>query len=472
MKQQETAVHVNMGYLVPIILAATLGGLLFGYDTGVISGAIEPLTSKFSLSPVMKGWVSGCVLLGGALGVLIVGPLSDRYGRRKALLLAALLFILSSIGTAIPPTITIFVLFRFLGGLGIGIASMSTPMFIAEISPAHLRGRMVVINQIAIVSGLTVVYFANYGIAQLGDQVWLNETGWRWMFASGMIPSTLFFILILRIPESPRWMIEVAREQEAVNILARIGGSDYAGNELINIRRSILEEKGTWAEVFSRAMRVPLTLGIALAILQQVTGINVFMYFGTTIFRNIGQSTGVDAGMLQQSIVGVAGILFTVIAVLTVDRWGRKPLMILGSTGMLLSLLGMGSMAQWMIDPVEAAGGMLALIILYLGCYSLSAGPVIWVILSEIYPTRIRGRALGLATFALWLADFAVTQTFPMMDKNEPLAERFNHAFPFYVYAIFCLVLLMVLRFVPETKGKTLEEIERTWKRRYNKPEY
>jgi len=304
MKQQETAVHVNMGYLVPIILAATLGGLLFGYDTGVISGAIEPLTSKFSLSPVMKGWVSGCVLLGGALGVLIVGPLSDRYGRRKALLLAALLFILSSIGTAIPPTITIFVLFRFLGGLGIGIASMSTPMFIAEISPAHLRGRMVVINQIAIVSGLTVVYFANYGIAQLGDQVWLNETGWRWMFASGMIPSTLFFILILRIPESPRWMIEVAREQEAVNILARIGGSDYAGNELINIRRSILEEKGTWAEVFSRAMRVPLTLGIALAILQQVTGINVFMYFGTTIFRNIGQSTGVDAGMLHCRING------------------------------------------------------------------------------------------------------------------------------------------------------------------------
>jgi SP family arabinose:H+ symporter-like MFS transporter len=468
MDQQSATYKANMNYLLPIILVATLGGLLFGYDTGVISGAIEPLTSKFSLSPSMKGWVSGCVLLGCALGVLLVGPLSDRYGRKKALVLAAVLFLLSAIGTAIPHTISMFVIFRFFGGLGIGIASMSTPMYIAEITPAHLRGRMVVINQIAIVSGLTIVYFANYAIAQQGDLGWLNEMGWRWMFASGIIPSALFAVFLIRIPESPRWLIEMGKEGKALSILTRVAGEAFAHEETGHIREAIHTEKGTWTEVFSPALRMPLVIGILLAILQQVTGINVFMYFGTTIFRNISQSTGVDAGMLQQSIVGVAGILFTLMAIATVDRWGRKPLMILGTTGMFISLLCMGLMAQTMTDPSVASGWMLILIILYLGCFSLSCGPVIWVILSEIYPTKVRGRAFGLATFVLWLADYAVTQTFPIMDKNEALISRFNHAFPFYVYAFFCIVLLVVMNFVPETKGKSLEEIERSWHRHHD----
>jgi sugar porter (SP) family MFS transporter len=458
--------QVNLSYLMPICLVATLGGLLFGYDTGVISGAIEPLTAKFALSASMKGWVSGCVLLGCALGVLLVGSISDRFGRKKALLLAALLFIVSSLGTAIAGSVAIFVAFRFFGGLGIGIASMSTPMYIAEITPSRLRGRLVAVNQIAIVSGLTVVYFVNYFIAQRGDQAWNNETGWRWMFGSGLLPAAVFALLLLWIPESPRWLVERKREQQAFGIFNRVAGPAFAQAELAGIRGALARETGTWRELFSPALLPPLVLGILLAILQQVTGVNVFMYFGTTLFKNIGQSTGVDAGMLQQSVIGVAGILFTVVAIAVVDKWGRKPLMFLGTTGMFVSLLAMGGMAQAMKDPSVAGTLMLLCIILYLGCFSLSAGPIIWVLLSEIYPTAVRGRALGLATFCMWIADYAVTQTFPLMDKNDLLVQKFNHAFPFYIYAGFCLVLLVVMRFVPETKGKSLEEIERSWRRR------
>lgn len=566
---------VRWSYLFPICLIATLGGLLFGYDTGVISGAIEPLTLKFGLNGLMKGWASGCVIIGCAVGVLAVGPISDRFGRKTAMFIAALLFLASSIGTAIPNDIGSFIIFRFIGGLGIGIASISTPMYIAEITPGAWRGRMVAINQIAIVGGLALVYFANYGIAKSGPghagvpaaspaleqsvkaelvptavdakaatfsiprgsveglasgmncalavkvdekakparvalatitevteheakatvnpevlghldwspftsagnawpkpmvqiiaptEQWNIHTGWRWMFGAGILPSILFGILLIMIPESPRWLIEQKKDAKAEAILAKVAGDAFAASESSAIRESLAGEKGTWGELFSRALAMPLFLGIALAILQQVTGINVFMYFGTTIFNNMSASTGVDAGMLSQAIVGGAGVLFTLIAIAFVDKWGRKPLMILGSMGMLAALLGMGAMAQFLNDPAAASGGMMALIILYMGCFSLSVGPVTWVILSEIYPTAVRGRALGLATCALWLADYAVTQTFPMMDSNPWLVEKFHHAFPFYLYGIFCVILIAVMKFVPETKGKSLEEIEKLWK--------
>jgi sugar porter (SP) family MFS transporter len=458
------ALNVNLSYLLPICLVATLGGLLFGYDTGVISGAIELLTARFALSAPMKGWVSGCVLIGCALGVLLVGAVSDRFGRKKTLLLAGLLFLVSSLGTALAGSVTGFVLFRFLGGLGIGIASMGTPMYIAEIAPSRFRGRLVALNQIAIVTGLTVVYFVNFFIARCGDQGWNNQAGWRWMFGSALAPAGVFTLLVLRIPESPRWLVEKKREDQARGIFERIAGVAFAQAEVGGIRASLAKETGGWSELLSSPLLKPLVLGILLAILQQVTGVNVFMYFGTTLFKNIGQSTGVDAGMLQQSVIGVAGILFTLAAIAVVDKWGRKPLMMLGTSGMCLSLAVMGAMAQKMKDPSVASALMLACIIVYLGCFSLSAGPIIWVLLSEIYPTAVRGRALGLATFCMWMADYVVTQTFPLMDKNTVLVEKFNHSFPFYIYAGFCLVLLLVMRFVPETKGKSLEEIERSWR--------
>jgi sugar porter (SP) family MFS transporter len=458
-------VRTNLSYLVPICLVATLGGLLFGYDTGVISGAIEFLTARFQLDVVMKGWASGCVLIGCATGVLIVGPISDRFGRKKALLIAAMLFLTSAVGTSLPRDIWTFILFRWLGGIGIGIASMSTPMYIAEIAPAHLRGRLVSINQIAIVGGIVVVYFVNYLIARFGDQAWNETVGWRWMFASGILPSIAFALLLIKIPESPRWLVEMGRAEQAKAILTKVAGEDFARAELASINEALSGEKGNWAELFSRALRLPLVVGILLAILQQVTGINVFLYFGTTIFKNMSASTGVDAGMLQQIVIGGASALSTVVAIVTVDKWGRKPLMFLGAAGMGISLLAMGLMAQNIADANTVSGWMLLFIIIYVVCFGLSVGPVTWVILSEIYPTAVRGRALGLATFFLWMADYAVTQTFPMMDaKGSWFVQRFNHAFPFYIYAVFCVALfLVVFWLVPETKGRSLEEIERSW---------
>jgi len=468
-------VRANLGYLLPICLVATLGGLLFGYDTGVISGAIEPLTARFGLSDLMKGWASGCVLIGCATGVLLVGPLSDRFGRRLAMMLAAAMFLLSAIGTALPSDIWTFIVFRLIGGVGIGIASISTPMYIAEITPAHVRGRMVAVNQIAIVGGIAATSFVNYAIAHAkGDpalpetQAWLTQTGWRWMFGTGIAPAVLFGLLLLPIPESPRWLIERGRHPQAKAILTRVAGSEFAQAEFDGIHAALSREQGTWAELFSPTFRAPLVLGICLAILQQVTGINVFMYFGATIFKHLSASTGVDVGLLQQILINGAGVLFTVIAIAKVDQWGRKPLMLAGAAGMGLSLVIMGLLAQRMSDPSAVSRAMLWAILLYIGCFGLSVGPVTWVILAEIYPTAVRGRALGLATFFLWLADYGVTQTFPMLDaKDSWFVKTFNHAFPFYIYAGFCLALiLLVWRFVPETKGRSLEEIEQSWRRK------
>jgi sugar porter (SP) family MFS transporter len=456
---------VNLRYLVPICLAATFGGLLFGYDTGVISGAIEPLTARFGLGDFMKGWASGCVLIGCAAGVLLVGPLSDRLGRKPALLLSAAMFFASAIGTALPGEIWVFIAFRILGGVGIGIASISTPMYIAEVTPAHIRGRMVAVNQIAVVVGLAATSVVNYFIARHGDEAWLISSGWRWMFASGIAPSVAFALLLLPIPESPRWLIEMGRDPEAKVILTRVGGAGFAESEYGGVRAAVHREEGGWGALLSSRLRRPLAIGIALAILQQVTGINVFMYFGATIFRNMSASTGVDAGLLEQAIINGSCVLFTLIAVASVDKWGRRPLMLLGSAGMGASLVAMGMMAQFMTDRSSTSGWMLVSIVLYIAAFGLSVGPVVWVILSEIFPTAVRGRALGLAAFFLWASDYAVTQTFPIMDANGSwFVREMNHAFPFYVYAAFCVVLgLVVWRLVPETKGRTLEQIELEW---------
>jgi sugar porter (SP) family MFS transporter len=462
-----SSARINFSYLLPVCLVATLGGLLFGYDTGVISGAIEPLTARFNLGDFLKGWASGCVLVGCAAGVLLVGPISDRFGRRLAMFLAAVMFLASGIGTAVSNDIRVFVFFRVMGGLGIGIASISTPMYIAEITPARIRGRMVSVNQIAIVAGIALTSFINYFIAKSGDQAWLIESGWRWMFGLGIAPAVLFGLLLIPIPESPRWLIERGREDEARRILEKVGGPEFAGAEFAGIKTALSQEKGTWGELFSARLRLPLLIGVLLAILQQVTGINVFLYFGATIFKTMSASTGVDAGLLQQLIINGAGVLFTVIAIASVDKWGRKPLMLIGAAGMGISLVAMGVMAQTLTDQAGAGGWMLSFILLYIGCFGLSVGPVTWVILAEIFPTAVRGRALGLATFFLWTADYAVTQTFPMMDaKGSWFVEHFNHAFPFYTYAVFSVALVLVVwRLVPETKGRTLEEIEQSWSR-------
>jgi sugar porter (SP) family MFS transporter len=462
-------VRANLAYLLPICLAAMLGGLLFGYDTGVISGAIEALTVRFHLSDFMKGWASGCVLVGCAAGVLLAGPVSDRFGRRLSMFLAAAIFFVSAIGAAMSNLIWVFILFRIMGGVGIGIASISTPMYIAEITPAYIRGRMLVINQIAMVSGIALTSCMNYFIAKFGDQAWLIANGWRWMFGAGLAPAAFFGLLLMAIPESPRWLIEQRREDNAKQILEKVGGPEFARAEFNSIKTALSQEEGTWGELFSARLRLPLCIGILLAILQQVTGINVFMYFGATIFKTLSASTSVAAGLFQQLIISGAGFFFTLIAIATVDKWGRKPLMFIGGAGMGISLVAMGVMAQTRTGPTVAAGWMLFFILLYIGCFGLSVGPVTWVILAEIFPTAVRGRALGLTIFFFWTADYAVIQTLPLIDaKDSWFVEHFHHAFPFYAYAVFCVILLMVVWcLVPETKGRTLEEIEQSWSRKY-----
>jgi len=457
-------------YLTLVVLVATLGGLLFGYDTAVIAGAIGFLSEHFQLAELytperaaaLKGWAASSALAGCVLGVILAGPISDRFGRRNMLILAAIMFLVSAIGTAVPRTLTTFVVFRFLGGVGVGAASMTSPMYIAEISPARIRGRMVSVNQFAIVTGMLVVYFVNYFITLYGESIgpaWNVLYGWRWMFGSEALPAVALLGLLFFVPESPRWLAEKGRVGKARHILERVDGVAHAERELREIQVALAQEPATLRQILAPGLRVAMLIGIVLAVLQQVTGINVFLYYAPEIFKTIGGS-GVDVAMLQTVVVGAVNLGFTILAIWLVDRLGRKPLMVFGAAGMGISLVAIAIAA--MLD--QLAAWVLVFILGYIACFALSVGPVTWVILSEIFPTKIRGRAMAIATFGLWIANFIVSQTFPMMDENPWLIDTFNHGFPFFVYGGFCVVLVMfMITVVPETKGKTLEEIERRW---------
>lgn len=451
-----------MVYLTVVVLVATLGGLLFGYDTAVIAGAIGFLQTHFDLTPAMKGWAASSALAGCIIGVILAGPISDRCGRRRMLILAAMLFLVSAIGTAVPRTLMTFVIFRFIGGVGVGAASITSPMYIAEISPARIRGRMVSVNQFAIVSGMLVVYFVNYFITLHGESVgadWNVLHGWRWMFGSESLPALALLALLFFVPESPRWLAEQGYADKALGILERVNGTERARQEMREIQIALAQEPATLRQIFAPGLRVALLIGVVLAVLQQVTGINVFLYYAPEIFQTMAGS-GVDVAMLQTVVVGAVNLGFTVLAIWFVDHLGRKPLMIGGAAGMGISLLAIGVAA--MLDQLDT--WVLAFILSYIACFALSVGPVTWVILSEVFPTKVRGRAMAIATFALWAANFVVSQTFPMMDENPWLIEQFHHGFPFFVYGGFCVVLVVfMIGVVPETKGKTLEAIEQHW---------
>ena len=449
----------NVLFVIGVCLVAALGGLLFGYDTGVINGSLKFVQLKFELSPAMKGFAASIALVACIFGAAFAGALSDRLGRKKVLILSAVLFLISAIGTALPQNLVQFIIFRFIGGLGVGAASMTSPMYIAEISPANIRGRMVSLNQFAIIFGMLIVYFVNYFIAGSGDEVWNTETGWRWMFGSESIPAMLLLVLLFFVPESPRWLIKQNQKTKALEILSKVDGRQYAEKEMQMIEENLSHESGSLSQLFTPGMRIILVIGVVLAVLQQVTGINVFLYFGSEIFEKLGGKT-IDAALLQQVIVGAVNLLFTVIAIWMVDKIGRKPLMLIGSVGMGIALFGMGTAGY-----LQATGmWMLALVLIYIASFALSVGPVTWVILSEIFPTKIRGRAMGIATICLWMANSIVSQTFPMMDENQFLIDKFHHGFPFFIYGAMCVVLVaFVAKVVPETKGKTLEEIEKMW---------
>jgi sugar porter (SP) family MFS transporter len=445
-------------YVAVLSSVAALGGLLFGYDTAVIAGAIGFLRTHFSLDAAATGWAASCALLGCFAGAGIAGFIADRLGRKKALLIAAVLYTVSGVWSALPATITAFSMARILGGIGIGTASVVCPLYIAEIAPASRRGRLVTFNQLAIVIGILVVYFVNYFIAGLGDEQWNTETGWRWMFGSATAPAAVFFLLTLLIPESPRWLAQRGRTEEALGILRRVGGEAKAGEELRSITAALNQERASSEGLLSPGIRKAFLIGAVLAVLQQVTGINVFMYYTPEIFKLLG--SGTDIALLQTISVGGINLIFTLVALRMVDRFGRKPLMIAGAAGMTLSLAGLGIAVY---NNVLAAW-VLVFVLGFIASFAMSLGPVVWLIIAEVFPTRIRGRGMAVATLLLWGANYVVSQTFPMLNEQPWLVATFHHAFSFILFAIFCIAtILFVWLVVPETKGKSLEEIEKLW---------
>jgi SP family xylose:H+ symportor-like MFS transporter len=407
-----------------------------------------------------------CALLGCTVGGLCAGWLATWLGRRGGLLVAAVLFLVSAIGSAYPEiglgavgslgvnALTPFVFYRILGGIGIGIASMLSPLYIAEIAPPAQRGRLVTYQQIAIVSGMTLVYFVNWAIAAQGDDAWVLGTGWRYMLLSGAIPAAAFLLLLLLVPETPRWLVMKGRKEEAHNVLRRLS------NE-VEARQVLTEIEGSFSHVSSKLFSfgaLVVVVGIMLSLFQQFVGINAVLYYAPLMFKNMGAST--DSSLLQTIIVGVANIAFTIVALVTVDRWGRKPLLILGALVMAVSMLTLGTLfATGNVGTIA-----LVAVVAYIAGFALSWGPVVWVLLSEIFPNAIKGKAMAVAVCAQWLANLFVSWTFKVLDGNSVLNAMFNHGFAYWIYgAMSVLAALFVMRYVPETKGRTLEAIQQLW---------
>lgn len=469
----------NSSYLTKLTLVATLGGLLFGYDTGVISGTVGALDDFFVIpknlsetaASAFKGFIVSSALIGCIIGGVLGGLVSKALGRKKGLILAAILFLISALGSAMPEMLiteigkgnhtlsTVFIIYRIIGGIGVGLASMLSPLYIAEIAPANKRGKLVSFNQLAIVGGFMVVYFVNYFIAKGGgSDEWLNTIGWRWMFASEIIPAGLFLLLLLFVPDTPRSLVIQKKPEEALIVLEKVNGKEKAQKILNDIEASMYE-KTTSGNLLSFGWLV-LVIGILLSIFQQFVGINVVLYYAPEIFKTI--SSGTDSALLMTIIVGVVNFLFTIIAIRTVDKYGRKPLMVIGAIGMAVAMFSLG-----FVFYSEASGyAALSAMMLYVASFAMSWGPVTWVLLSEIFPNKIRGKALAIAVAAQWISNYLVSLTFPMMNDNTYLTEQFNHGFAYWIYGIMSvLATLFVLKFVPETKGKTLEEMENIWKK-------
>jgi sugar porter (SP) family MFS transporter len=439
-------------YIVVITLVATLGGLLFGYDTAVIAGAIGFLEVHFELDKIMMGWAGSSALVGCIIGAACAGMLSDRFGRRSVMMLAGLLFFISAIGSAIPRNLTEFIIARIIGGIGVGAASMLSPLYIAEIAPANIRGRLVSLNQFAIIFGMLVVYFVNAKIAHSGNDAWNIARGWRWMFGSEAIPAALFFGLLFLVPESPRWLFKQNRGEKARQVLSRIMPSEKIESSVAEIKQTLAQETGSIIQIFHPGMRIALLIGVGLAILQQITGINVVLYYAPEIFK----STGLSATEAIDSAVIIPGImlLFTIVAIWIVDRVGRKPLLLIASAGMALSLGLLG--AAFFLEKFE--GRLVLFCVLgYVAFFSVAMGPVVWVVLAELFPTRIRGRAMSIATFFLWFSNYLVSQFFPYM--LETMKGNV-----FFFYAFMCVIaVIFIWLLIPETKEKSLEEIEQYW---------
>lgn len=448
----------------PVVIVMTI--IVVVFLSGYLSQPLPPkedIEELRSIADSIKGFIISGALIGCILGSSVAGFIARSAGRKNGLLFSAVMFTVSGIGAWRPELFNFFgtldvfsfLIYRIAGGIGIGLASILSPMYIAETAPAGKRGRLVSLNQFAIISGMVIIYFVNYLIARSGDDEWLTAEGWRWMFFSGVIPSVAFLLLLLLIPETPRYLLMKGRDSEAMKIISRISGAGNAARTVSEIRGTLQEKNVPW---LSFGFMVIFT-GIMLAVFQQFVGINVVMYYAGNIFRNMGAS--VNTSLIQTIIVGIINMLFTIVAISTVDRYGRKPLMITGALTMALSMLALG------FAFYTGNTGFIALLFMlaFTAGFAMSWGPVTWVLLSEIFPNSIRG-AMSVPGAALWIANLMVSWSFPVMNDNVYLTSLFNHGFAYWIYGIMgLLAALFVYRFIPETRGKTLEEIEKLWKR-------
>lgn len=467
----------NSGLVMGLAIIASLGGLLFGYDTAVISGAVSAIDANF-VTPLhwsegWQSWISGfavsCALVGCVIGAAIAGPLSTYFGRKGGLLISAVLFFLGSLGSAWPEfgfgsigsmgpaALTPFIWYRILGGVGVGVASMLSPLYIAEIAPPADRGRLVTLQQIAIVMGITIVYFVNWAIALQGDEAWGLATGWRWMLASEAIPAVLFFALMLLAPDTPRWFVLRGHKDKALAVLRRITDEVTAQATLKDIESTLVEKTRPLMSFGG----LVLLVGIMLSVFQQFIGINAVLYYGPLMFKNAG--FGTDSSLAQTIVVGLALVVFTLVALVTVDRWGRKPLLITGAAIMAVAMFALG----FLFNAHAVGIWTLVAAVTYIAGFSLSWGPVTWVMLSEIFPNSIKSKAMAIAVAAQWIANLFVSWSFKILDGNSALNASFNHGFAYWVYgAMSILAALFVMRFVPETKRRSLEAIQELWGRK------
>jgi SP family xylose:H+ symportor-like MFS transporter len=455
----------NTLYIFGITLVATLGGLLFGYDTAVISGAEKSvqayLITSLGFSSLAHGATISSALIGCIIGGAISGLLASRLGRKRTLMLAAVLFFLSALGSAFPeflffkrgePTLGLLLMFNFyrvIGGIGVGLASAVCPMYIGEIAPADIRGRLVSLNQFAIIFGMLVVYFVNYGIARGKSIDYINDLGWRLMFLSEAIPAGIFGILLFFVPETPRYLALKNQDEKAFRVLKKINGTEQAKIVLREIDQSVETAPG---KLFSYG-KIVILIGILLSVFQQFVGINVALYYAPRIFESMGAAK--DASMLQTVVMGLINVIFTVIAIVTVDKYGRKILLMIGSIGMAIGMFAIGGLAFMKVIGIST----LVFIIIYTASFMMSWGPITWVLISEIFPNKIRGKAVAIAVAAQWAANYLISSTYPAM-------MEFSGGFTYSFYGLMSILsFIFVWRMVPETKGKTLEEMEHLWKK-------
>ncbi len=439
-----------MIYVWIVSLVAATSGLLFGFDIAVINGAIVFLKKQWALTEFQTELAASALLAGCIAGAAVGGWFSDRYGRRKILMVSAVLFAVSALGAALPRNLTEFAVARILGGVAIGVASVLAPMYIAEVAPARLRGRLVSLNQMAIVTGILLAYFTNWILSFHGDQ------SWRWMFAVAAVPALFFLIALFFVPESPRWLVEMGHDKEALRILARVNGQQLAEAELIQIRAAVAEESGTWAELIQPGVRRALFIAIVLAVTQQWTGVNSVLFYGSIILQEKVGGHSASSAIGANVLIGAINFLFTIVAIALIDRVGRKVLLIFSSTVMGLSLAGLALVFR-MTPPPPAL--VIALMLMCVASFAVGLGPGVWVVLSEIFPNKIRGRAMSIATLSLWVACTVLTMTF------LSIATALGPAGAFLIYAGVCaFTAWFVWRLTPETKNRTLEEIEGFWK--------